>query len=114
MSGSTHGPEQDHELGGGISDGDGDAAAHMEAEAAAQQTVAASIDPSGRAALLLVESLLHALVARRILKVGEAIDIIDIAADVEAELAGASDDERQSGETFLSPLARTFRIERGE
>lgn len=40
----------------------------------------------GAAALLLVESLMHGLIARSILSLQEAIDIIDIAAEVEREL----------------------------
>ena len=40
----------------------------------------------GAAALLLAESLIHALVKRSILSVAEAIDVIEIAAEVEREL----------------------------
>lgn len=44
-------------------------------------------DPTkGAAALLLVESLIHGLIARSILSVQEAVDIIDIAANIEREL----------------------------
>lgn len=37
------------------------------------------------AALLLVESLIHGLIARSILSIQEAIDIVEIAADVERQ-----------------------------
>lgn len=93
----------------------GDATAALSGDGAAVAIdAAAATDPHGRAALLLVESLLHALVAKGVLKSGEVIDIIDIAQDVEADLAGVADGHGQPGETFLAPLARTFRIEQGE
>ena len=44
-------------------------------------------DAHGQAALLLVESLLHDLVARSVLSVEEAIEIVEIAAEVKAEVA---------------------------
>lgn len=42
---------------------------------------------AGVSALLLVESLIHHLISRSILSVREAIEIIDIAAEVEREIA---------------------------
>lgn len=53
----------------------------------------------GAAALLLVESLMHGLIARSILSLQEAIDIIDIAAEV----------ERESDPTGLAPPFGDFR-----
>ena len=44
-------------------------------------------DPHGRAALLLVESLLHTLIERSVLKVEDALDIITVAVDANEELA---------------------------
>ena len=44
-------------------------------------------DPHGRAALLLVESLLHTLIERSVLKVEDALDIITVAIDANEELA---------------------------
>lgn len=44
-------------------------------------------EPHGRAALLLVESLIHGLIGRSALSVGEAIEIIEIAADIEREIS---------------------------
>jgi hypothetical protein len=67
--------------------------------------------PHGRAALLLVESLIHALVEKSVITHGEAIDIIDIAADVEAELAGVDPDGGGAEALLLAPLARTIRNE---
>jgi len=43
-------------------------------------------DAQGAAALLLVESLIHGLIARSILSVQDAVDIVDIAANIEREL----------------------------
>ncbi len=44
-------------------------------------------DPNGQAAMLLVESLLHGLVARSLLTVQDAVEIVQVAAEVELELA---------------------------
>lgn len=63
----------------------------------------------GRAALLLVESLIHSLVDKGVITRGEAIDVIDIASEVEAALAGLPQGEVEG--TLLAPLATTFRIE---
>ncbi len=45
----------------------------------------AATDRPGRAALLLVESLIHGLIARSLLSVVEAIEIIETAARIERE-----------------------------
>ena len=63
----------------------------------------------GRAALLLIESLIHSLVDKGVITRGEAIDVIDIASDVEAELIGAAEGETEH--MLLPPLAQTFRLE---
>lgn len=71
-------------------------------------------DSHGRAALLLVESLIHELVAKAVLTLGEAIDIIDIAIDVEGELAlAAGPASLRRDESPLTPLAATFRSASG-
>ncbi|WP_380872423.1 hypothetical protein ACFB49_33600 [Sphingomonas sp. DBB INV C78] len=44
-------------------------------------------DAHGQAALLLVESLIHSLVARSIISVADAIEIVEVAADVESDFA---------------------------
>lgn len=44
-------------------------------------------DPQGQAALLLVESLVHGLIRKSALSIREAVEIIDIAAEVAAEIA---------------------------
>lgn len=47
----------------------------------------ASPDPFGQAALLLVESLLHALIEKKLLSVDEAVVIVEGAAEVKVEIA---------------------------
>lgn len=44
-------------------------------------------DTHGQAALLLVESLIHGLVARKVIGVAEAVEIVDVAAEVKADTA---------------------------
>ena len=66
----------------------------------------------GAAALLLVESLIHGLIARSILSLQEAIDILDVAADVERELdttgLGPPFGDFQS---LLAPIASSLRCD---
>lgn len=51
----------------------------------------ASDDPHGQAALILVESLIHGLVERSVLTTTDAIDVIEAATDVQADVAEAAD-----------------------
>lgn len=44
-------------------------------------------EPHGQAALLLVESLIHGLIARSSLTVAQAVEIVQIAAEVEQDTA---------------------------
>lgn len=72
-------------------------------------------DTQGAAALLLVESLVHGLVKGSILSVQEAVDIIEVAAEVERELdptgLGPPVGDFQS---LLTPIADSFRVDRQE
>ena len=43
-------------------------------------------DAHGQAALLLVESLVHGLIERELISVADAVEIVDIAAEVQADL----------------------------
>ena len=45
-------------------------------------------DAHGQAAMLLVESLLHGLIAREVFSIPDAVEIVDIAAEVKADVAG--------------------------
>lgn len=60
------------------------------------------------AALLLVESLIHGLIARSILSVEEAINIIEIAADVEQQLDDSRMDSKGGFQSVLIPLAQSL------
>lgn len=44
-------------------------------------------DAHGQAAMLLVESLIHGLIARSVIDVADAVDIVDTAADASQEIA---------------------------
>lgn len=49
-------------------------------------TSSARPDPHGQAAMLLVESLIHSLVARSVIRIEDAIDLITVAIDVTIEI----------------------------
>lgn len=57
-------------------------------------------DAHGRAALLLVESLIHALIEKSVLTVGEAVEVLEIAVEVNTEIA--ADQEGTSAMTLKS------------
>jgi len=44
-------------------------------------------DPHGQAAMLLLESLLHGLIARKVITTGNAVEIVAVAAEVKQEVA---------------------------
>ncbi|MFN3930187.1 MAG: hypothetical protein ACK4JY_00435 [Brevundimonas sp.] len=46
-----------------------------------------SPDAHGQAAMLLVESLVHGLIAREVITVADAVEIVDSAAEVKADIA---------------------------
>ncbi|TPG14663.1 hypothetical protein EAH87_16200 [Sphingomonas koreensis] len=48
-------------------------------------------DPHGQAALLLVESLIHGLLERAIVSIGDAVDIVETALSVQCDVAEAAD-----------------------
>ena len=48
-------------------------------------------DPHGQAALLLVESLIHGLLARSIISIGDAIEIVESADSVQVDMAEEAD-----------------------
>jgi hypothetical protein len=68
----------------------------------------------GQAALLLTESLMHALVAKGTLSREEFIEVVEGAAEVELELAAANATApADSDGSLLRPLANAFRGELG-
>ena len=64
-----------------------------------------SPDPHGQAALLLVESLLHDLIGKKLLTVAGAIDVINVACEVKQELADEMGDTRSTYEQSLALLS---------
>ncbi len=61
-------------------------------------------DPFGRAAILLVESLIHGLVSKSVISVPEAVEIVDIAADVRGEAGAEFDESRATTRRSLALL----------
>ncbi|MEO6113396.1 MAG: hypothetical protein ABIP07_02970 [Sphingomicrobium sp.] len=72
-------------------------------------------DPHCQSALLLVESLIHALIDKSVLTLPEAIEIIDVAEDVELEMARMANGAMlpQNGESLLGPIAKSLRADLG-
>lgn len=70
-------------------------------------------DPHGQAALLLVESLIHALLERSIISIGEAIDVVETAASVQIDVAEAADPAGAPmwrSHTLLDAIIQTLRL----
>ena len=70
----------------------------------------AAPDPHGHAALLLVESLLHGLVARSLLTVQDAIEFLEVARDAQVEMAEAGRSPTSSTE-LLDALLRSMALD---
>jgi hypothetical protein len=62
-------------------------------------------DPYGQSALLLVESLIHGLVARSILTLDEAVDVLTVALDVKDEIAADLGDSQYTKDKSMELLA---------
>lgn len=71
---------------------------------AAATSVSLSGDAHGQAALLLVESLLHGLIAHSALTVKQAIEIVEIAADVKQDHVDAAESPAASATEALRLL----------
>lgn len=72
-------------------------------------------DAHGQAALLLLESLIHGLVARSVISAREAIEIVEIAAEVKSEKAadmGDSPARMRQSLALLAAIGRTFATDR--
>jgi hypothetical protein len=61
-------------------------------------------DPHGQAAMLLLESLIHGLIARSVITVENAIEIVDVAAEVKKEVAEELGDSPATMEASLAFL----------
>ena len=62
-------------------------------------------DAHGQAAILLVESLIHGLIARRVISVEDAVEIVDVAAEVKADTAADLGDSPANLRKSLAILA---------
>lgn len=71
----------------------------------------AEAEAFGRAALLLVESLIHGLVARAIITIEDAIEIAEVAAEAKDEADGADHAGRPTALTMLAAIAASLRID---
>lgn len=73
--------------------------------------IAGTPDFHGQAAILLVESLVHGLVARSLITVADAIEIVDNAADAQEEIsfdAGDTPIQTASLSAILRSISATF------
>lgn len=61
-------------------------------------------DAHGQAAMLLVESLIHGLIARSVLSVADAIEIVAVAADVKQDIAADLGDSPATLQKSISLL----------
>lgn len=71
-------------------------------------------DAHGQAAMLLVESLIHGLVDRQVLSVADAVEIVEAAADVKAEIAsdmGDSPETMRRSLTMLAAISESLRLD---
>ena len=72
-------------------------------------------DAHGQAALLLTESLIHALVDKGQLSVADALEVIETAADVKVEVAtvaGESKARMNESLVLLGQMSASFEIDR--
>ena len=70
----------------------------------------------GEAALLLVESLIHGLVARSVLSVDEAISLVAVAMDARAEIVaerGGRDEAQDRAFVLLSAIGTSLAFDAG-
>lgn len=71
-------------------------------------------DPHGQAAMLLVESLIHGLIARSVISVVDAVEIVDTASEVKEEVAASLGDSPatlQKSLTLLGAISRSLRVD---
>jgi hypothetical protein len=64
--------------------------------------------------MLLVESLIHGLVDRRVISIADAVAIVDVAADVKAEIAaelGGSPETLDRSLTMLAAISDSLKLD---
>lgn len=64
----------------------------------------ARLDPAGEAALLLVESLIHGLIGKLVISVADAVEIINVAAEIRIELGDDRGESRQTTDRSVALL----------
>ena len=64
-----------------------------------------SPDAHGQAAMLLAESMLHGLIARKVISVADAVEIVEVAAEVKKEVAADLGDTPATMRKSLALLA---------
>lgn len=72
------------------------------------------VDPHGRAALLLVESLMHTLLERSVISLGEAVEAVQVASLVTSELAfdqGGASAGLAKSQALLTAIGASLRID---
>jgi hypothetical protein len=72
-------------------------------------------DAHGQAALLLAESLIHMLVDIRILSLGQAVEVLQIAAEVKIEVAAAAGESKarmNESLALLEKISNSFECDR--
>lgn len=72
-------------------------------------------DPHGQAAMLLVESLIHALVENKVISLELAIEVVDLATEVKEAIAdnlGDSPEALAKSLGLLNGLSRSLQIDR--
>ena len=71
-------------------------------------------DAHGQAAMLLVESLIHGLIARSVISTQEAIEIVEVAAEVKADVAaelGDSPETMRRSLALLESISASLKLE---
>lgn len=71
-------------------------------------------DAHGQASMVLVESLIHGLISRRVITVGDALDIVDTAVEVKADSAtdlGYSPANLRQSMNLLTAIGESLRID---
>ena len=63
-----------------------------------------SPDPHGQAAMLLVESLIHGLIARSVISIEDAVEIVNVAAEVKEDVAADLGDTAATMQRSLAIL----------
>ncbi|MET3901363.1 hypothetical protein ABIB57_005333 [Devosia sp. UYZn731] len=69
-------------------------------------------DAHGQAAMLLVESLIHGLIERKVLSVADAVEIVDVATEVKSDTGpemGDSPENLQKSITMLQAISASLR-----